>query len=361
MSMENQPDTPVAPQAVQQSQVPQPDGDEINLMDLLLVIARHNRFILKFTGGAAVLAVVVSLLMTNIFTGKAVIMTPQVETSTASMLLGQLTGIAGVGGGVGGGAAGSLLGLKNPGDIYVGMFKSRTVADALIQRFKLMELYETEYISDARKTLENATNITAGKDGLITIEYSDKDPVRAAAIANAYIEELDRLSQTLAVTEAAQRRLFFEKQLKETRAGLEHAEIEMRDFQEQNRVFRLEGQGTMALGASGRIPKVELEYVQKLREVKRYEALFEAMAQQATLAKIDEAKDTAIIQVVDKALPPDRKSKPKRSLIVLLTTMLAMFIGILWAFFKEAAERAGQDPEQAERISLLRRYFRQGK
>ncbi|MDE2310535.1 MAG: lipopolysaccharide biosynthesis protein, partial [Betaproteobacteria bacterium] len=387
--------------------------DEINLLDLLLVVAKHNRFILKLTGGAAILAVIVSLLMPNIYTGKTVILPPQQSSSSAaSMLLGQLGGLAG--------AAGGALGIKNPSDLYVGMLKSRTVADALIQRFKLMELYEAKTMAAARTALEGATVVTAGKDGFIAIEYSDKDTKLAAAIANAYVEELDRLSQSLAVTEAAQRRLFFEKQLKGVHEGLDRAELAMKEMQEKTGVIQLEGQSGAILSAEaglraqiaakeielsamrtfateqnpdylrteqmiaslrgqlsklergnqigdgemtskGKIPAMAVEYIHKMRDLRYYEKLFDFMTQQVVAAKIDEAKDTAIIQVVDKALPPEKKSKPKRALIVLLTTAVAFFLGIFWAFFKEAAERARQDPEQAERISLLRRYFRQGR
>lgn len=362
MSMENQPDTPVAQQPMTQR------DDETNLMDLLLVIAKHNRFILKLTGGAAFLAVVVSLLLPNVYTGKAVVQTPQQGSSSASMLLGQLGGLAG--------AAGGALGIKNPSDLYVGMLKSRTVADALVLRFKLQELYGVKTMSAARSALGGATVIAAGKDGFITIEYSDKDPKLAAAIANAYVEELDGLAAALAAKEALGRKAFYEKQLKEVREDLGRAELEMKTFQEKNRVFRLGGEGAgggapgagalggmggMVLGAAGGIPTAELEYVRIARDVKSREMLLGAMAQQVAAAKIDAAKDVAVIQVLDKALPPDNKSKPKRALIVLLTSLIAMFMGVCWAFFREAAVRARQDPEQAERINLLRRYFRQGR
>lgn len=337
-SMENQ--------ANQEGVQPQRPDDEINLMDLLLVIARHNRFIIKLTAVAAILAVIYVLLQPNIYTGKTVILPPQQGSSTASMLLGQLGGLAGI--------AGGAMGIKAPGDLYVGMLKSRTVADALIQRFKLQGL------------LEGATVITTGKDGFITIEYSDKDPKLAAAIANAYVEELDGLVRAIAAKEALGRKAFYEKQLKEVRAGLDRAELEMKGFQEQNRVFRLGGAsslgggGGMVLGATGEIPKAELEFVRIARDVKYHEMLLGAMAQQVSAATIDAAKDSTGIQVLDKALPPERKSKPKRALIVLLATLAALFIGVIWAFIREAAERSRQDPGQAERINLLRRYFRRG-
>ncbi len=327
--------------------------DEINLMDLLLVIAKHNRFILKLTLGAAVLAVVYALLQPNIYTAKTVMMPPQQPSSSASALLGQLGGLAGV--------AGGALGVKNPGDLFIGMLKSHVVADALIQRFKLMELYEAKTMTSARTELESATVLAAGKDGFITVEYSDKDPKLAASIANAYVEELDSLVRAQAAKEALGRKQFYEKQLGDVRANLGRAELEMKVFQEQNRVFQLGGGAGISLGASGGIPKAELEYVRIARDVKYNEMLLAAMAQQVTSATIDAAKNLPTVQVLDKASIPEKKSKPKRALIVMLATFLAFFVGIIWAFIREAGERAQQNPEQSERMNLLRRYFRQGK
>ena len=386
--------------------------DEINLMDLLLVIAKHNRFILKLTGGAAILAVIYALLQPNIYTGKTVVMPPQQGASAASALLGQLGGLAGM--------AGGALGVKNPSDMYVGMLKSRTVADSLIKRFDLMKRYKAKTQTEARTTLESASVISSSKDGFITVEFSDKDPGLAAVIANAYVDELDRFSQTLAVTEAAKRRLFFEKQLDTARKGLDGAELAMKQMQEKTGVIQLEGQSKAILGAEaelraqiaakevelsamksfateqnpeyrrtaqviaslqaqlvkldrnnpagdeelstkGEIPAVAVEYAHKLRDLKYFEKLFEFMTQQVLVAKIDEAKDTAIIQVVDKALTPEKKSKPKRALIVILVTILALFVGIIWSFIREAGERSRDIPEHAERMSLMRRYFKAGK
>ena len=406
MNMENQ-----VSNGVEQGEVRALESDEINLMDLLLVIAKHNRFILKLTGGVAILSVIYALLQPNIYTGKTVVMPPQQASSSASALLGQLGGLAGM--------AGGAIGVKNPSDLYVGMLKSRTVADALIERFKLVDLFKAKTMEPVRGALAGNTVITAGKDGFITIEYSDKDPKLAAALANAYVNELDRLTQTLAVTEAAKRRLFYEKQLKGVREGLDLAESAMKEMQEKTGVIQLEGQSKAILGAEaelraqiaakevelsamrsfateqnpdfrrveqilsslhsqltklehdnhannvemtskGKIPELAVEYGHKMRDLKYYEKLFEFMTQQVLVAKIDEAKDAAIIQVVDKALVPDVKSKPKRSMIVLLATVLAFFVGIIWAFAKEWRERAQRNTGVIERMELLRRYFRTG-
>lgn len=323
---------------------------EITMMDLMLVIAKHNRFIIRLTVVVAILAVAGALLMANRYTAVAVIMPPQQSTSTASALLGQL-----------GGLAGNALGGKNPSDLYVGMLKSRSVADAMIQRFKLMDLYHAQKMDTVRGALGAATVISVNKDNSIRVEYTDKDPKRAAEIANAYIEELNGLLRRVAASDALDRRQFYGKQLSEVQAALAHAELDMKNFQEKNRVFRLGAEGGMMFGASSGIPAAELEYVRLLREVKYQETLLGLMAQQVTTAAVDAAKDTMTVQVMDAALPPETKSRPKRAVIVIFATLAAFFLGVVWAFIREAGERARQIPERAERVALLLRYLRKGK
>jgi len=308
---------------------------------------------------------------------------------------------------------GGSLGIKNPNDLYVGILKSRTAADSIIGRFQFQALYRTDTMVATRSALARNTTITAGKDGLIAIDFDDKDPMRAAAVANAYAEELDKLTQSLAVTEAAQRRLFFERQLLRVKTDLAQAEIAARSAlakggvamvgeqgktmiesiarlraqitakeiqisamkgfaTEQNSEFVKARQEFAALrqqlakleGTEGQIDGLTvakdaglgLKNMALMRDVKYYEVLFEAIAKQYELAKIDEAKESGIIQVVDKAIPPDRKSKPKRALIVMIATIAAGFVALLWAFVREARERASEDPVQAGRLSTLRRY-----
>ena len=386
------------------------DDDEINLMDLLLVIAKHNRFIIKLTVSVAVLSVVYALLQPNIFTAKTVILPPQQGQSTASMLLGQLGGLAGL--------AGGAAGIKNPNDLHIGMLESQTIADVLIKRFNLQALWKAKTMEATRTALDGATNITSSKNGFIIIEYSDKDPQFAATIANAYVEELDRLNSTLAVTEASRKRLFFEKQLKSVRTNLDAAENALKQTQERTGLIQLDKQGGAMIEAvanvraqiavkevelagmgafatpqnpdyrqiqqvivglraqlakleansagsdikvpTGKLPETGLEFLRKTREFKYQETLFELLSKQFEIAKIDEAKDAALIQVVDKALVPEKKSNPKRALIVILATLMTFFIGILLAFFREASERASLDPASAERMTLLRRYLRRG-
>jgi uncharacterized protein involved in exopolysaccharide biosynthesis len=388
---------------------PAGDEDEISLLDLLIVLAKHKTLVLGLPFLAAVVALVIALVLPKIYTATTRLLPPQQKESSAAAVLGVLVG----GGGGAGASVGQALGLRNPNDLYAGILKGHTIADRLIERFKLKALYEAETMVSARRALGNATKITAGKDGLITIEVDNQDPQRAADMANAYVEELDRLMQRLAVTEAAQRRLFFEKQLAKAQDELLAAELALRQAIQTKGIAGVDAQTRAAVGTAEQLRaqiavkevqldamrafatvtnpeavrlrqeissmKAELtrleggrseayggqsptglENIQKLREVKFLEFTTELLTKQYEIAKIDEAKDAVLIQVVDKAVPPDYKSKPKRALLVILTALAFGIIAVLWAFVREAMEKARADPEGAERLKALRSYLRFG-
>ena len=306
----------------------QPEEDEINLLDLLIVLAKQKKVILGMTFGAALLAAGISVLLHNIYTGTAKILPPQSSQSSSvnAIMLAQLGGLAG--------AAGSALGLKDPNALYLAMLKSRNIMEKVARRFDLQKVYDKKFMVDTLKALEKESSITAGKDGVITVEVDDEDPQRAAAMANAFIEELNKLMQTFALTEAAQRRQFFETQMKPAKDKLTDAEITL-----------------------DKTPNTSLRYLDALRNLKYQEAVYEILAKQFEMAKLDEAKDAPLIQILDKATAPEKKSKPKRSLIVILATLVAFFLAVIWAFMKEAMLRAKQEPVQSERISTLKRYI----
>lgn len=380
--------------------------NEINLFDIVVVLAKHKRLVLGLPFVAAIVAIVVALMLPKIYTATAQILPPQQKESSAAAMLGALSGAAGGAGSL----FGQALGVRNPNDLYVGILKSRTIADRLIERFRLKELYGATTMLSARHALEEVTRITVGKDGLINIQVDDKIPERAADIANAYIEELDRLMQGIALTEASQRRLFFEKQLAKARQQLVAAELALRQAIDTKGIAGVDAQSRAVVGtaeqlraqiavkeiqldamrsfATERNPdalrlrqelasmKVELanleggrgigtkpsspaglENVRKLRELKFLEVTVELLTKQYEIAKIDEAKDAVLIQVVDRAIPPDYKSKPKRALIVTLTTLAAGFLAVLLAFVLEAIERAAGNPQNSDRMKLMRRYL----
>ena len=157
-------------------------------------------------------------------------------------MLGQLGALAG--------GAGQALGIKNPNDTFVAMLKSRTVADNLIQKFELKGVYEEKLMMYARKELASNTNIASGKDGVITIDVDDKDPKRAAEIANAYVDQLRDLTLNLAVGEAGQRRLFFETQLKKSKDDLANAEVDLKKFQQKTGLIDPKGQAGLTVSAA---------------------------------------------------------------------------------------------------------------
>lgn len=303
------------------------DDDEISLLDLLIVLAKHKIMIAKVTIAAALLAIGYSLSLTMIFTGTTKILPPQQSQSSASALLSQLGGLAGM--------AGGSLGIKNPNDLYVAMLKSRNIMEKIVKRFDLQKVYEQETLTGTLKALEGSTTITAGKDGVITIEVDDKDPQLAANMANAFVEELDKLMQTYSLTDASQKRTFFEQQLRQAKNKLTDAELVL-----------------------DKTPNTSLQYLDAVRNLKYQEAVWEILARQFEMAKLDEAKDFPLIQVLDKAVPPEKKSKPKRSLIVILTTLVAFFLAVIWVFIREALARSNGDPEQAARLGELRELLR---
>jgi len=319
-----------APNAAQQNRA-QEDEDEISLLDLLIVLAKHKKKIILVPLLVAIITGGISLLIPNIYTATTKFFPPQGGQSAGSALMsqigGQLGGLAGI--------AGGALGVKNPADMYIAYLQSRPVEERLIAKFKLQEKWEYERMADTRKHLDTVARISSGKDGVITVEVDDEDPSVAAEMANYYLSELKGILASNAVTEAAQRRQFFEKELKPARDKLTDAQINL-----------------------DRTPASSLRYLDAMREMKYREALWEVLVRQYESARLDEAKDAVFIQVVETATAPDRKSKPKRALMVILAGLATGFMMVLWAFIKEASEKAKADPEKAARLSAMRKYLR---
>ena len=392
---------------------PHEAADEISLLDLLIVLARRRRDLLAGTAATAVLAAIVSFLLPNRYTATTVVLPPQQNTSSAVALLGQLGSVNPLAS-----LAGSSLGLKNPNDLQVAMLKSRTVEDAMIDRFNLMNLYRERRRSDARKALEKGMDIEDGlKDGLIRISVTDKSSRRAAEMANAYVEEYKKFSATIAVTEASQRRLFFEQQLVPAKENLANAEEALKQTQQKTGLIQLDGQaraviesvaqlrgqvaakevqiramhqfaseqnpdlqlaeqelaglqnelarmGAASGGSSGdflmpkgTVPAAGLDYARKLRDVKYNETIFEILTKQFEIAKIDEARQGSVVQLVDKAVEPDKKSSPNRVLIVAIATVGGFVLAVFWVLFSESLRFARRDPRQREQLDALVELF----
>src|SRR6185437_3811335 len=374
--------------------------DEISLIDLLIVLAQRKRMILWVTGAFALVSAIIALLLPVRYTATVILLPPQQKSSLSEMFASQVGSLGGLAS-----LAGGSLGIKNPNDMYVAMFKSQTVEDGMIQRFGLMQEYHERYLSDARKKFEGyATVDGSGKDGLIHISVEDHDPKRAAELANGYVDEFRDLSEHMAITEAAQRALFFKQQLDQANENLVKAEDALVQTEKKTGIIQVDAQaraliesaaslnaqiaakevqiqgirayatsdnaqlvraeqeldGLRAqlakLGGSqdvsaggiivpkGLVPTASLEYVRKVRDVKYYDTIFNILAQQFELAKLDEAKEGALIQVVDPATPPDKRSFPKRIWIVIGGTFVGLILGHLLALFTAGWERARENP-----------------
>ena len=368
------------------------EDDEISLLDLLQVVVDNLRLLVLGPLVAGLLALGITFAIPPTFTATTKFMPPQQQQSSAAAMLSSLGAL--------GGLAGAASGLKNPADQYVAFLKSRTVQDALIERFKLTERYETKFKVDARAALTASAQIASGKDGLISIDVSDKDPQFAAQLANAYVEELGKLLNRLAVTEAQQRRMFFEKQLTNAKDGLVKAEQALKSSGVNSSALKaspaaaVEGLAKIKAGITaqeiklasmrgyltesapdfkqaqtemsalrGQLARAEREepassgdsdYIAKFRDFKYHETLFELFAKQYEMARIDESREGAVIQVVDAAQPPERKSKPKKALIAMMTTLAVGFALLLFVFIRQALRGAAQTPESAEKLARLR-------
>lgn len=392
------------------------DGPSIGLLDLLTWLGEGKRFISVVTLFAAMGALVFAMLKAPTFTARTTLLPPgSQQQSTSAAALAALGSLGGLAGGLSG---------KTPDELYVTLLKSDSVQRSLATRFDLYKRYEVETYEVLRKAMQQYVRVSSDKkSGVITVEVDDKEPKFAADLANAYAGEITKLLGRLAVSEAQQRRVFFDQQLKETKENLVKAEQALRGVQEKSGMIVLDQQAEAiikavaelktkiierevrlkvlrtsttaqnpdvqllnselaalrgelarmesATGASaprsgggidipvGKLPAAGLEYVRAAREVKFQETMLASMLRQFEIAKLDEAKDGPALQQVDVALPPDRKSKPSRALIVLSATLLAFLASslvVLWRRYRALVRE--QDPESAQAWALLAQAWR---
>jgi uncharacterized protein involved in exopolysaccharide biosynthesis len=378
------------------------EGQGIDLIGVMTLLLRGKKTILKFVlVVCALVAFMVFVIVKPTYTAEATFLPPQNAPGSAlSQAASQLGSLA---------VMGSLSGLKTPGDVYLGILESRTIADGIIQRFDLQKVYKVNRISDAEKELKSRSTFLLAKNTLISISVEDHDPKRATDIANAYLDALREQNGRLALTESAQRRYFFEQQLEREKNALADAEVELKRTEEQTGLIAPNGQAQMEMqvraqitslqielaslrqGAteenpevvrlqtqiaglqeqlqrfqsdpakhkagniqSPKVPELALEYVRKQREVKYHETLFELLARQYESARLDESRDAPVLQVVDRATLPDKKSGPHRLLLILAAMFVGAFLGAGWVLLRHVIAKFRQDPVQAQKLDNLR-------
>ena len=382
---------------------------EIRFLALVLILAERWKIIGAAVVLASIIGVALALLLPVRYTAEVTILPPQQQNSMlTSALASEFGGLSSLASLAGGG-----LGLKNENDMYVSMFKSRVVEDALIRQFKLQDEYRKKYFSDARKMFEKRASVEGGqKDGLIHISFEDHDPNRAAQIANAYVDQFHELSKHLAISEASQRRAFLEGQVGQTKKLLNDAEEAMKQTEQKTGLISLDSQARALIESAaylraqisakqvqiesmksyatdqnaglaqaqqelaglraqmqkltgsqdidgmivpkGQVTEAGLEYMRKMRDVKYYEAEFALLSKQLELARLDEAREGSLVQVVDPAYPPDKRSFPQRTLIVLVAACAGLFLGILFALLHARYRRMEEDPRTRSMMQRIR-------
>lgn len=365
--------------------------------DLVVAMAGSWRTLLLIPLVVGLLALGVTFIVSPVFTARTTLLPPASQQSASAGALAALGGL--------GALASSAMGVRSPTEQLVALLQSETIADRMIDQFGLVALYEKKLRVDARRLLHERTRISAGKkDGLVVVEVEDDDPKRAADMANQYVQELRRLTSTLAVTEAQQRRAFFQTHLEKTRDELANAQraLQASGFnagalraepraaaEEYARVkaeatsaaVRLQAlkarlmpdtpevqQAQSALAAlRARLTEIERateapasgDYIGRFREYKYQETLYELFARQYELARVDESREGALIQVVDQAAPPERRSSPKRALVTVLATVIGAVLGLVlvytwhWMRLSRAA-----DPQATDTLQRISRALR---
>jgi tyrosine-protein kinase Etk/Wzc len=366
------------------SDIPYSGG--IDLQQLFSALLHRWRFLLAITIGGGVATALVAIALPNTYTATALILPPVKPQSLSTALMGQFGGMAG--------ALAPSLGLKDPNELYIGILRSRTSNDALVSKFGLQQVYSSKTKEDARRTLLDRANFTSGKDSMLRLSVEDRSPQRAAVLVNAFITELTSQNNRLAVTESSQRRLFYEREVETEKNILAAAERALQETEKRTGVVEVSNQAQVVIASIARlraeivvqevslqrlqlgatadnpevarqqmalsalraqlaklerghsplesgdplipvadVPELGLEYLRALREVKYRDSLLEVLAKQYEAARIDEAKEAPVIQVVDPAVPPERKSGPHRALLSLLGAMVSAFAAIIFVYF----------------------------
>jgi tyrosine-protein kinase Etk/Wzc len=381
------------------------EDTEINLLDLIITLGEEKKTVFASSVIAAMLAIAVSALMTPIYTAKAVIMLPQQQQQGAAALaLASLGAVAGL-------AAGAATGIKSSDEMYISLMQSESLQNEVIKKMTLQNRYGFNTLMDTRAALKNAIKISSDKkSGLINIEADDKDPEFAAKLANIHIDELRNLLGRLAVTDAQQRRVFYEQAIAKTQSELAEAEAIFRVAKEKSgmqvtlviadaavkagaemrtqiaaKEVQLAAMGKFATpqnpdmqraaselsalrtqlaklehgsGADERFSPVEQLAIKSYRDIKARESMVALLTTQYESARVDEANEGPLIQVIDVARTPERKSKPRRSIIVLSSALGGLFLGITIIFMPRAIRKVARTEVSLEQMTRLKRAWR---
>ena len=388
------------------------EKEKINLYTYLSLLIGYRRFIFLNFLGVCVVVAILSLFLPSWYTANTTILPPQREglgLGLASSLMGGISEF---------GTSMSLPLMASPSDVMAAILKSRAVALVVIEKEELMETYQAKTKEDALMELFSHTEVEVTPEGIISLSFEDKDRFKAACVANRFVEELDRVNRETNISQAKNARIFIEERLAQTKKDLTQAEENLREFQEENKAVSLNEQmkasieGAADLKAQmvaaeielnvlrktmspshpeiqglksrineikkqldiwefgnqkeeskeenildvpfSQVPALSMELARLVRKVKIQSAVFELLTNQYEQYKIQETRDTPTIQVLDKAIPPERRSKPRRAVLVGLAGILSLLTSVVFVFGLEYFKKSKQrNPGEFERIQAL--------
>jgi tyrosine-protein kinase Etk/Wzc len=387
------------------------DEERIDIYGYLTVLVNYRRFIFFNLLAVCIIVAIISFLLPPWYTARTTILPPEKEGSLLSLsssLLGGLIPSPEM----------SLPFMATPSDILATILRSRAVGEKIIEKEDLKKVYKAKTVDDALKELTSHLKIVVGREGVISLEFEDKDKVRASRVANLFVEELDEINRKTNASQAKNTRIFVEERLAQTQKYLTLAEENLKSFKEKNKAIALDEQmkaiiqgaadlkaqlvldeiqlnvlkrnmsdshpqvqqlrskineiekqlDLLELGNSektkgegkaldvpfSKVPALSLELARLTREEKIQEAVFELLTQQYEQAKIQEAKDTPTIQVLDKASPPERRSRPKRAASVGIAAVASLFLSVIFVFGVEYLKNSKtRNPEGFKKMENL--------
>lgn len=389
-----------------------PESDKVNIYSYLTVLVSYRRFIFLNLIAVCLIVAIISFLLPSWYSATTLILPPggdALSLGLASSLMGSASGLA---------TSLSLPFMATPSDIVAAILNSRAVGQAVVEKENLMEVFGTSSMENALRQLFSHTSISVTPEGLVSLSYEDRDRVRAAEVANRFIREADRINRQTSSSQAKSARMFIEERLAQTKTELNRAEDSLRGFQEENKTILLNDQMKAAIDKAAElkaqmvsseielnvlsqtfssshprikslrsevneikrqleilemgdktgdqkgktlldvpfaeVPALSLRLARLIREVKIQESIFELLTQQYEQYKIQETKDTPTVQVLDEAVPPERRAKPRRMLLVILSGVLSVFASLVFVFGLEYFKRSKQrDPEAIEKLQIL--------
>ena len=390
---------------ITQGEIRQATGRRLDVLDVLLIFAERKWVIILWALAGLVVAIIAIFRAPVLYKAEATIMPPQQEQSSAALLslLGALTAFAG-----------NAIGLKSPADLYIAILQTHLVADNMVDRFHLMDAYKIPDRDGAAATLQSHSKFVANKDGLMQITVEDTDPKRAAALVNGYAEELFNQNNRLAIGSATQRRRFFQQQLSEEKDHLADAEIALKLTQQNTGVLQLGGQAENIIGQEAGLnanitshevqigallsssteqnpdvirlrtelkelrdqlskiqhgkngqmlslrefPAVGMDYIRKERDLQYHQTLYDLLERQLEAARIDEAKASPTVQMIDPPQVPKAKSWPKPFLFIIIGLVVGTMFGFMRVVVIYLYNYAETDPGLRDRYAQVKHAMR---